>query len=297
MSPLFKKLIAAIVVACVVMAILVARRDQSAPDDPHQVADGVRSRVLDEQRDVTVSLPESYRREPVRRYPVLYVLDGSSQTAPTAESARLLARIGVMPEIIVVGIPSSRENRARDYTPPYMHADDKGPAGEADRFLRFLERELIPHIDQRYRTDSTRMLAGNSRGGLFVVYSVLERPDLFSARFAFSPALWRDDERVITELARSLRARTGRPTFLYLSLGDGENEKMTHAFRKTVGVLRASAPPALDWHADITRGATHGDNAALSTPVALSMVYRQSHSNFGAVCSRPTRPAAMSALK
>ncbi len=223
-----------------------------------------------------VSLPESYQRDPARRYPVLYVLDGSSHTGPTAQSARLVARSGAMPEIIVVGLPSSSENRARDYTPPYMRAEGEanGPAGQADRFLRFVEAEVIPHVDQRYRTTATRMLAGNSRGGLFVVYSLLERPDLFSARFAFSPALWRDDDRIVAELTRSLKVRGVTPTFVYLSLGDRENAKMTRAFRKAVGVLQTSASPAIRWRADLTRGAEHDDNAVLSTPVALRETFR-----------------------
>lgn len=280
-----KKLILAVLIACVVTAvvttIVVNNQYEQSPDDRHMVAAVVRSSVLSEQRDLMVSLPESYQRDPTRRYPVLYVLDGSSHTTPTAESARLMARIGVTPEIIVVGLCASSENRARDYTPPYMRADadeKNGPPGEANQFLRFLETELIPYIEQRYRTTSTRMLAGNSRGGLFVMYSLLERPDLFSARFAFSPALWRDDDRIVTELARSLKARAVTPTFLYLSLGDGENAKMTRAFRKAVAVVRMSASPVFRWRADITRGADHGDNAVLSTPVALREYFKASHS-------------------
>jgi len=276
-----KKLILAVLTACVVTAILttiVVRYQYEQPaDDRHVVGGVVRSSVLAEQRQMIVNLPESYQRDAARRYPVLYVLDGSSQATHTAESARLMARIGVMPEIIVVGIPASGENRARDYTPPYMTAgaDEKnGPAGEADRFLQFLETELIPNVEQTYRTSSTRMLAGNSRGGLFVMYSLLERRDLFSARFAYSPAFWREDHRIVAELERSLKARAVTPTFLYLSLGDGENEKMTRAFRKAVEVVQTSASPVFRCRADITRGANHGDNAVLSTPVALHEYYR-----------------------
>lgn len=263
------KFLVILLAACVVTAALttfIVKRQYEEPADPHVTAAVVQSNVLAEQRDLIISLPESYQREPGRRYPVLYVLDGSSHAGHTAESARLMARIGVMPEVIVVGIPSSRENRERDYTPPSMH-------GGADRFLRFLERELIPHVERTYRATSTRMLAGHSRGGLFVMYSLLERPDLFGARFAYSPALWHDDDRIVAEMAKSLKARTA-PGFLYLSLGDGENEKMTRAFRKAVGVLRTSAPPALRWRADITTGANHSNNAVLSTPVALHTYFR-----------------------
>jgi hypothetical protein len=158
-----------------------------------------------------------------------------------------------------------------------LEADGKdSAAGQANRFLEFLEAELIPHIDQKYRTTSTRMLAGNSRGGLFVVYSLIEAPDLFSARFAFSPALWRDDERIVSELAKSQTARAARPTFLYLSLGDRENEKMSLAFRKATTLLRTSTWPELRWRADLTAGASHQDNAVLSTPVALLKYFEAS---------------------
>lgn len=243
---------------------LAARHHYAAPppeEDPF-LQQAIDSRVLGEKRELMVYVPESYARDATRRYPVLYVLDGGSQAGHTAESARLLARIGVMPEAIIVGVPSSGENRARDYTPPYMLADADGKEhGRADRFLTFLATELIPHVDRRYRTTPERMLAGWSRGGLFVVYSLLERPELFQARFAHSPALWRDGDRIVAEL------RKVRPSgFLYLSLGDRENEKMTRAFRKATRELQATR---LRWRADITSGADHQRNPVLATPVGL----------------------------
>lgn len=158
-----------------------------------------------------------------------------------------------------------------------LNADgEEHVAGQANRFLEFIEAELIPHIDQNYRTSSTRLLAGNSRGGLFVVYSLIEAPALFSARFAFSPALWRDEARIVPELAKSLKTRPDRPTFLYLSLGDGENEKMTRAFGEATALLRVSAWPEFRWRAEITTGAKHQNNAVLSTPVALHQYFRAS---------------------
>lgn len=249
---------AASIVTAFVTALAARHHYYAPPEDDGSIARVVDSRILGERRDVIVHLPEGYARDRARRYPVLYVLDGGSQAGHTADSARLLARIGLMPAVIVIGVPSSGENRARDYTPPYMEE------GKADRFLGFLETELIPHIDRTYRTIPQRMLAGWSRGGLFVVYSLLERPDLFAARFAHSPALWRDDGRILREIAKA------RPSgFLYLSLGDRENEKMTRAFRKVTRELQTSAFPELRWRADITKGADHQNNPVLATPVGL----------------------------
>lgn len=162
--------------------------------DEGVVVSTMRSTVLGEDREVIVHPPESYLSHPDRRYPVIYVLDGSNQDIHTARSAALMARIGLMPEVLVVGVPNvSGPGRQRDYTPPFMVQDiddAKSPMGRGDRFLEFMRTELIPDIERNYRADSTRMLLGHSRGGLLVAYSLMATPELFQARFAHSHG-WR----------------------------------------------------------------------------------------------------------
>lgn len=115
------------------------------------------------------------------------VLDGSSQDVHTAVSAALMARIGVMPEVIVVGIPNiDGKVRQRDYTPPGMRQDiddSDSPEGRADKFFAFMSTEIIPEIDKNYRTSPSRMLSGNLRGGLFVTYALTVDPSLFEAYY------------------------------------------------------------------------------------------------------------------
>src|ERR1043166_4378065 len=143
----------------------------------------IRSTVLGEDRAYDVHLPEGYSADTTARFPVLYVLDGTSQSGHTVESAAVLARMGVIPRMIVVGISSlDGETRNRDFTPPEMRLDTGRPArpgGAADRFLSFLQTELIGRIERDYRTTRPRMLAGWSLGGLFGVYSELVAPALF----------------------------------------------------------------------------------------------------------------------
>jgi hypothetical protein len=235
------------------------------------------SKVLNEEREVIVHLPESYDRDTERRYPVIYVLDGSSQDGHTAYSAALMARIGVMPELIVVGLPNvSGEGRQRDYTPPFMVQDLEkpgSPRGEADRFLSFLRTELIPKIESDYRTTPFRMLAGYSRGGLLVAYSLLADSQLFDARFAHSPALWREDTIMAAKLSEFLSANTNLKTFLYMSMGLAEDEEMITAYRKTVSVIAQHASSGLRWQADFIPGADHGNNSELATPVGFKALY------------------------
>lgn len=229
------------------------------------------SSLLGESRTYFVHLPDSYVRSPTQRYPVLYVLDGTSQSAHTASTTEVMARIGAMPEAIVIGIPSG-EARNRDYTPPGMRqgSDDANiPDGQADRFLGFLQRELIPRVDREFRTAKPRTLVGNSRGGLLVVHAFVSQPTLFDGYVAHSPALWRDGSAMVTRLQRHLREHRDLRGKLFLSLGSDENPKMTAAYRKAITLLQREAPPGVQWRAVTTAGAMHEDNARKATPVAL----------------------------
>lgn len=237
----------------------------------------LRSAILGENREYVVHLPEGYDSDPERRFPVMYVLDGTSQSGHTAASAALMARVGLIPPMIVVGVPSlDGDIRNRDYTPPDMRLDTDVPAspkGAADRFLAHLETELIPAIENAYRTTRPRMLAGWSRGGLFVVYSQITSPATFDARFAHSPALWREDSAIVGQLEQALSATPAPEGFLFMSLGDAENEKMRSAFQEAVGVLERRAPPTLRWKSYLSAGGTHETNPRLSTPVGLCAMF------------------------
>ncbi len=247
----------------------------SPPRDENLFHQTLPSKVLDEDRRLLIHLPDGYAREPARRYPVLYVLDGGRQDLHTDAAARVMARIGVMPEIIVVGLRNGRDTRWRDYTPPYPpeEADAKDARlrlRQADRFLQFMESEVIPYVEGKYRGQAPRMIAGHSLGGLFVLYSLVARPSLFQARFAYSPSVWISENRLRTELEKSLGA--GPAGFLYLSLGERETTMRT-SYDRLTDLLQRFASPTLRWRSDITRGAEHWNNDALSTPVALQAYY------------------------
>lgn len=243
------------------------------------------SKTLDEEREVIVHLPVGYERNLEQRYPVIYVLDGSSQDIHTAHSAALMARIGVMPEVIVVGLPNtSGANRERDYTPPFMRIDIEqadSSCGGGEAFLAFLKNEAIPLIEKTYRTTPYRMLAGHSRGGLFVAYSLLADSNLFQARFAHSPALWREDALMVPKLTDFLTSAPNLQSFFYMSMGDKENDKMMDAYKNCIAALRVHSPEGLRWYADVTAGADHYSNPEMATPVGFRKLYSHWQSTAG----------------
>lgn len=148
--------------------------------------------------------------------------------------------------------------------------DEKSPYGAGDKFLAFIEKEIIPFIDGAYRTSGYRTLSGNSRGGLLVLYSLMEKPNLFHAWFCYSVPVWRFENLMVNKLSAFLRAASGLKGFLYVSVGDKETEQMVGGFTKLADVLRKNQKKHFRWVADRTPYAIHQDNALISTSKGLA---------------------------
>lgn len=250
-------------------AIALVKTSYTGPLDPNPRSElAVHSDELGESVILGVRLPIEYASDPDRHFPVLWVLDGASRGAQVFHSAQTLSRVGIAAPSIVVEVPRSSAGRTEDFTPP--HAVMASASGQGDRFLRFLEIEAIPAVEEAFRTDSVRVLVGHSLGGLFALYALVERPSLFTAHFAFSPSVWVGNQAIVHVLQGTLRQLDTLETFLYVSLGSHEGNRMLSGFEAVRAALQSDAPPGLRWQMDITTGADHGSNPTLSFPVAVS---------------------------
>jgi poly(3-hydroxybutyrate) depolymerase len=154
----------------------------------------LKSEVLGEERTLLVRTPRNYEQSE-ERYPVLYMTDGAAHFAHTNSTIEFLARNGRMPEMIVVAINNT--DRTRDLTPtkaPLQNGANRPAtnfptAGGADKFLAFIQKELIPQIEGNYRTHPYRIFAGHSFGGLLALHAFLNHTEMFNAYLAVSPTM------------------------------------------------------------------------------------------------------------
>jgi hypothetical protein len=230
------------------------------------------SSMLGEERELIIHLPRGY--DSTKKYPVMYVLDGGSQDAHIANKFDVLTTAGYCPETIVVGIPNmSAKNRARNLTPPFMRTDNDDPSsepGEADQFMKFMEFELLPFVEKHYSVSQTRLLSGNSRGGLLVMYSLLHKPELFQARFCYSTPFWRQDNILVSKVGEFLNSKDTLNTFIYLSAGENETDNIKNGLDKMAKVLVEKAPIGLVLFHDYTPQAIHQNNASISASAGIA---------------------------
>ncbi|MFC1619752.1 alpha/beta hydrolase-fold protein [Candidatus Neomarinimicrobiota bacterium] len=220
----------------------------------------IRSKVMQEERPLQVHLPRGYETN-TDRYPVLILLDGRTDFHHVIGITEFLAANYKALPMIVVGV--SNTNRTRDLTPAVRqqtaiaHAD----MGGADRFLEFIESELLPTIDGKYRSSPYRVLVGRSHGGLFTLHAFITRPNLFDAYIAIDPSFWWDEAALFSQLISHLSEQGGlnrtvfvadatRDKQLLESLDAAANAEMWLGFRKKAQLaswLSTKAPDDLKW--------------------------------------------------
>ncbi|MBI3006598.1 MAG: alpha/beta hydrolase [Ignavibacteriales bacterium] len=225
------------------------------------------SRILGQERDVIIHLPKNLDLS--KTYPVVYVLDGTSQDGHIAEKFDSLSAAGLVPPVIIVGIPNmNAENRRRQLIPPYMRTDtDKAdsPFGDADKFLEFMESELFPFIEDSYPATMVRLFAGNSRAGLLVMHSLIYKSEMFQARFCFSTPFWRWENLMVLKISDFLKMRDTMKTFLYMSAGEKETPNIKNGLTAMAKAMNEKSPLGLTWHAEFTPDADHQSNAQVSS--------------------------------
>lgn len=225
------------------------------------------SKILGETRELLIHLPNNYRLYENKQYPVLFLLDGQRNLNHVAGTLDLLNQSNMAQEMIIIAIMNT--HRTRDFTPTRNpDYDEWGISGGADDFLSFIGQELIPHVDENFRTNGLRILSGHSLGGLLTVYALHTRPALFQAYFAFSPSLWWHDE-VIFKQARDFYQNTPELNkYLYVNLGN-EDGQMQSAFERFTSLLGERVPDGFVYNMDLDTSETHNTIALAGHALAL----------------------------
>lgn len=263
---------AAVITVTAIISItffLFLQGDESAPANS-PMHEKLFSNILNEECELFIHLPREY--DSTKTYPVMYVLDGGTQDSYLANTFNVLTAAGHTPQTIIVGIPNmTAANRENNLTPPFMRIDNddlNSKSGEANNFIKFIELELIPFVTQKYHASNVRGISGNSRGGLFVMYTLLQKPDLFTARFCYSTPFWRQENIMVTKVDSLLTTVDSLKTFIYLSAGNNETDNIKNGMATMANTL--NPVNGITLHFDYTPDAIHQNNAILSMPAGIA---------------------------
>ena len=189
----------------------------------------------DKERRAYIYLPESYERDPDKRYPVMYMFDGHNvffdEDATYGKSWGMNKFMQeAQKDLIIVGVECNHEGNRRlvEYSPfSYENASMGKIRGKGNVYMNWLINTLKPYIDKEYRTLPDRkntIIAGSSMGGLMALYGATVYNHIFQRGACLSPSLWIAPGKVLEMVAR---AQIRRDTCIYIDYG--ELEMFNHA--------------------------------------------------------------------
>ncbi|MCS6908872.1 MAG: alpha/beta hydrolase-fold protein [Anaerolineales bacterium] len=183
------------------------------------VRGSLESEKLRQPMEYRVYLPPCYANRIDQRYPVLYLIHGQSFTDDqwdrlgADETAEQLILQGEIAPFLIV-----------------MPRDRSWGQPEEDPFGEVLVHELIPRIDQTYRTLPSRhyrAIGGLSRGAGWAVHLGLRYWELFGAIGAHSLAVFQSDAPRIGRWLEASPAES-RPR-IFLDIGDRDRPPILHS--------------------------------------------------------------------
>lgn len=178
------------------------------------------SKILGEQRKVWIHIPNSNGGNKVttkERYPIIYLLDGDENFNTVVSITEHMSQEGLCPPMIVVGI--LHPNRMTDLT---FGTDKEFPnyIGKGEKFMLYIEKELMPYIESTYPTTSYKTFIGHSVGGLTVMNTLIHQPNLFNAYVSLDGALWWDNQKIVKEAKPALANNNYKGKTLFIAMAN-----------------------------------------------------------------------------
>lgn len=132
--------------------------------------------------------------------------DSSLNNTRTLESMPIFVSIGHDSELAY-----DRALRTYDYLPNIDTKLDKDlqdtfqGSGGVEAFLDFITKQVQPFIHKKFDKPRKELLLGHSFGGMFVLYTLLTKPNSFSHYVCASPSLWWGEGRFVARGIKNLK--------------------------------------------------------------------------------------------
>lgn len=225
----------------------------------------IESTKLGEKRQIKIQLPRNYEKNTDQTYPLFIVLDGEYLFDPVAGNVRYFSYWEDMPEAIVVGIDQSR---TRDYDSMYSE-ENFLPIESGANFFEFIGFELIPFIEQNYRTANFRIAVGHGKTANFINYYLFKNNPLFNAYISISPELAPEMEQHITERLLQFQDKH----FYYLATASNDLRKVRQGVEVLNINLSSINNESFYYSFNDFEGPTHYSVAAHAIPNALEEIF------------------------
>ncbi|MEP0263157.1 alpha/beta hydrolase-fold protein [Dokdonia sp.] len=220
---------------------------------------------LDGSRQLKVQLPRNYESNLEKTYPVIIVLDGDYLFEPVAGNVDYYSYWEEMPEAIVVGLNQVDTREEDTYYDEVSYLPIEGGVA----FFEFIGLELMPWLDEKYRTNQFRMVVGHDLTANFMNYYLMKSPALFQGYVSLSPDLAPEME---TRLVARLGA-TQQKIFYYLATATEDIKVLRESIEPLNSQIKLVTNDNVRYYYDNFEGATHYSLVGRAIPKAIEEIF------------------------
>ena len=220
---------------------------------------------LGESRQLKIQLPRNYAENEEKTYPLFIVLDGDYLFEVVAGNVDYYSYWEDMPEAIIVGI-NQMDTRDADC---YYSEQNYLPIETGAKFFEFIGMELIPYINETYRTANFRVAVGHGETANFINYYLFKKNPLFQAYITISPDLAPGMIENITDRLKQFQTKI----FYYLATATNDIKPLREDAKTLNTNLSALDNKQLLFGFDNFDGPTHYSLPAYAIPKALESIF------------------------
>jgi len=218
----------------------------------------LKSEILGQDREILVRLPREYDAGK-DAYEVHFILDGEITFEGYAGVVDIMSAADQIPDVIVVGIPNIDRGQ------------DLNPGGNGAKFLEFITRELVPLIDNEYRTQDERLIAGYSMAGNFIMYAFFKGQTYFNKFLSGSPyRLDLYDEEQMNLLPDAFQS----PKAIYTSMGKEDSQEQVKSYLDFCEKLESKSFDNFSFKYELVDRRNHNTNILPNWQDGLAYLYK-----------------------
>lgn len=222
---------------------------------------------LSNERILKIYVPESFKTDSTKVYPLAIVLDAEYLFDVYVANAKLFAMKDKAPEQIVVGIYQNSKGERK--TDSQVNIETNLLTESSSKFYKFIKKELVPHMEDKYRISQFKTIVGNTITGNFINYFLVEDNPLFDAYININPSF----PPGITGLFQGKMPNLSSRVWYYMNNGEYNGQKKKESIEKVHYILENVENENLTYKYDKLEHATKVSSIGLAMSTAHAHIF------------------------
>ena len=184
------------------------------------------SQNLQDVRNIKIHLPNGYQKDSTSNYPLAIILGDSYLFDLYIGNDNLYVKHDLAPKQIIVGINMDKTFN-KDIS---IIKKNSALTKSSEDFYNFIKEELIPYVENNYKTSPYLTIVGEGEGANFITHFLKEKDPIFNAYMCLSPVFSLDVSKLISSYSLARYGQIDNSFYFYTNSNQFTKKKQKELF-------------------------------------------------------------------